>query len=277
MSVFHEPREIPAFAWDEGIAGNLRYYVEKFDFVGVIENIAVRGPSPNIEVLRTFPQPSLANIITRNRIIDVAIHTSLWSEIDFILMSGIEISKIGIRRFAISNLSTTIKRHTYRGSVPTIEERHGEFYGSGFFGNLINRVQGDGIDSRSGVHEGALYSSQGLPVYFVGLLSVPSVETDDCQCGEGYKSGDQELPTLSHKLTKHAAAMLAYALLLCIPILFGAFIWLVYSAVGIVNKHDSIIAAKIGAALVAFFLVYPLIHAVLDLLTFGCVYARDLL
>ena len=128
-----------------------------------------------------------------------------------------------------------------------------------------------------GGRNGVMSLSNGLPRLTHLLSSVVSVETENNQSEESDEVADRPGPMLTPKFSKTTAQWAALVFGLCIPILFCVFIWFIYSSVTGVDERNSIIAAKIGAALGAFVLNYPLVHVILDLLDFHRVYLRDLL
>ena len=108
-------------------------------------------------------------------------------------------------------------------------------------------------------------------------LGVISVKAHNDQREDRDDAGNPELPMIVPVLSKSSARLLAVGVGASIPVLIGMFVWFIYSSLGAIDEHGAVIGAKTGAAFGCLVLTYPLIHALLDLLTFGCVYRDHLL
>jgi len=109
------------------------------------------------------------------------------------------------------------------------------------------------------------------------LFGVVGIETDSNQSRDINQDWYENGPMLIPKLSKTTANLLVVCACLGVISLCGAFIWLIYSSIAGIDERSAIVATKIGAAFGILVLNYPLVHVMLDLSDFHCVYLRDLL
>jgi len=109
------------------------------------------------------------------------------------------------------------------------------------------------------------------------LLSIVGIDRDNNECCDGYKSGDPEYPPITPNFDAVEARWLSIVLVVMILLCSGCGIWLINSAAVIEDVSDAIRAYKLTVGLVLVALVWPLVHAALDLSDYGCIYGRDLL
>lgn len=144
--------------------------------------------------------------------------------------------------------------------------RHGHRFGEGVASLKFLKTGLSEFDASTGIILSPL-GSLGLFFREVGI------ESDDYEGDDGDCCSNPKIPMLS----KGASRAFAGEIGILILILIGVFVGLIHFSQRAIDEHGAIISGKVGTAFGCLILTYPCVHAILDLLTFRCVYWEHLI